>query len=303
MNDLARALSHTRFSPREGALIDLESLLAVADAPDRAVALALDGWERGCPGLVLEGLELDGELSAGGPPGTRRPDSAAPGARIGPGSAIVRDPSGRAHLLQVPQALEVPWPTRSGSGVRGVLVLTPDLGEGAGLDGFAVARAEVGARLGFVRPESLGMAGVLPLAMAIGNGRDWATDLHRRWEPEHPALLLLDKRLERLEQAIWNAEPEGAVWERQTLGRNWVRYQTVAAAALQAALMTLRSRPTTTGDRVRVLRALLRELRRTVERAATELLQILGPSELPGPYSAVDPERPPMPLGPPAPRP
>lgn len=296
MTDPALVASHTRFSPRDGALLDLDSLVALADAPDRAVALALDAWEPDSPGLVLEGLELEGDLAATGPPGTVRPDGAATAARVGPGRALVRDAEGRVHMLTVPHPLAVPWPTRSGAGVRGILVLTPELGEGAGLDGFSVARAQVGARLGFVRPERLGMPGVLPLALAVGNGRDWATDLHRRWRPDCAAMALLEKRLTRLDTAIWTAEPEGAVWERQTLGRNWVRYQTVAAAALQAALMTLRARPSTTGDRVRVLRALLGELRRTVERAATELLQIVGPSELPGPYSAVDPERAPSPL-------
>lgn len=296
MIDPGLAPAYTRFAPREGALLDLDSLLALAAAPDRAVALALEGWEPGAPGIVLEGLELEGDLAPGGPPGTRRPDSALAVARVSPGTAAVRDAAGRLHLLTVDRPLEVPWPSRSGAGLRGVLVLGAEVEEGTLLDGFAVARDDVFARLGFVRPERLGMAGLLPLAVAIGNGRDWATDLHRRWGPEHPALALLDKRLARLEQAIWNAEPEGAVWERQTLGRNWVRYQTTAAAALQAALMTLRARPTTTGDRVRVFRALLLELRRTVERAATELLQIAGPPELPGPYSGVDPERAQTPL-------
>lgn len=296
MIDPGLAPAYSRFAPREGALLDLDSLVALAAGPDRAVALALDAWEPGAPGIVLDGLELEGELTPGGPPGTRRPDAAMPVARVSPGTAVVRDAGGRPHLLTIDRPLEVPWPSRSGAGLRGVLALGAEIEEGALLDGFAVAREEVSARLGFVRRERLGMAGTLPLAVAVGNGRDWATDLHRRWGPDHPALALLDKRLERLEQAIWNAEPEGAVWERQTLGRNWVRYQTTAAAALQAALMALRARPTTTGDRVRVLRALLRELRRTVERAATELLQIVGPPELPGPYSAVDPERAPSPL-------
>ena len=38
--------------------------------------------------------------------------------------------------------------------------------------------------------------------------------------------------------------------ERQVLGRNWVRYQTMAAASLQAARMVLQAKSSTTVDRV-----------------------------------------------------
>jgi hypothetical protein len=95
---------------------------------------------------------------------------------------------------------------------------------------------------------------------------------------------VLVRRLDQIEQMVWRAEPEGSVWDRGILGRNWVRYQTVAASALQVGRMSLETRPTTTLDRVRLLGALRRQLAQSVERAATELIQVIGPAESAGPY-------------------
>ncbi|HND33901.1 MAG TPA: hypothetical protein PLA94_28070, partial [Myxococcota bacterium] len=73
---------------------------------------------------------------------------------------------------------------------------------------------------------------LLPIAVPVGNGRDWILDVKRVLRPDHPGVELLLKRLDQLDRTIWKAEPEGSVWDRQVLGRNWVRYQTVAAGAL-----------------------------------------------------------------------
>jgi hypothetical protein len=99
--------------------------------------------------------------------------------------------------------------------------------------------------------------------------------------------MTIAKRFEELERTVWRAEPEGSVWDRQVLGRNWVRYQTVAASALQAAKLSLVSRATTTLDRVRVLDALFEALHGSVERAATELLQMVAAADSAGPYRKV----------------
>ena len=90
-------------------------------------------------------------------------------------------------------------------------------------------------QLGFLKPDAPESAHLLPLARASGNSQDWTTDLARILQPEHPAIRQLLKRFERLEETVWNAEPEGAVWDRQVFGRSWVRYQTVASAAIQFA--------------------------------------------------------------------
>ena len=128
---------------------------------------------------------------------------------------------------------------------------------------------------------------LLPLAASVGNGQDWATDLQRIWQPEHPAIQIILKKFEKIEQTVWKAEPEGSVWDRQVLGRNWVRYQTVAASALQAARLIIQSRAATTLDRVRLLSSLFNQLHMSVETSANELLQIIGPPEGAGPYRAI----------------
>ena len=277
------------FRPSEGAVLDLSSLQAIASTSDRLLSAYLDARWPGLSGLILDGLEIDGDWASGGPPGTRRPDSMSTGVRISPGTAIVESRDGRKFLLQIPEEMRVSWPTRAGSAVRGVLVLVPDIRAAQIKGGLVVARESVRAQLGFVEPRLANRPYYLPLAAAVGNGQDWATDLRRVWQPEHEAIQLLLKRFERLEQSVWRAEPQGAVWERQVIGRNWFRYQTVAAAALQSARSVMMTRATTTRDRVRLLKGLREQLSMSVDEVATQLLQLIGSREGAGPYAEVIP--------------
>lgn len=281
--------SHTVFRPAEGALLDLESLQAVSNVPDLLLTALIDVSMPGARGLVLSGLEPQGEWAPVGTPGTVRPDPRSTEVVVSPGTAVLTGRDGRRYLLRMEEALRAPWPTQSGPAVQGYLVLAPkvDNGEVAGRPGIAVAHKRVQPVLGFVRPDQIDEPHLLPLAVSVGNGRDWATDLQRVWQPDHAAVAILLKRLASLEHTVWRAEPSGSVWDRQVLGRNWVRYQTVAASAVQAARMLLQSRVSTTMDRVRLLNGLFEQLHNSVERAATELLQFLGPSEGAGPYRSV----------------
>ncbi len=279
------------FRPVEGALLDLESLQAVANAPDRLLSAWLDLMWPNANGLVLSGLELEGEPSSAGPPGTVRPEGKSEEAVVSKGTAVLTTRDGRRVLLKIDAPLRAKWPTSSGPAVQGVLVLSTRaepgrMGEGPG-GGVAVAREKITPVIGFVKPDQADLPHLLPLAASTGNMRDWATDLARVWQPEHAAVRTLLKRFESLERTVWRAEPEGSVWDKQVLGRNWVRYQTVGASALQAARISLLSRSTTTLDRVRLLDGLFEQLHMSVERAATELLQIIGPADGAGPYKAV----------------
>jgi hypothetical protein len=277
------------FKPSEGAVLDLGSLQAIASTSDRLLSAYLEAKWPGIPSLVLDGFEIDGDWASGGPPGTRRPDSMSTGVRVSPGTAIVESKDGRKFLLQIKEEMRAQWPTRAGSAVRGVLVMVPDIRPSQLKGGLVVARESVSAQLGFVEPRLANRAHYLPLAAAVGNGQDWATDIQRIWQPEHEAIQLLLKRFERLEQNVWRAEPQGGVWDRQVIGRNWTRYQTVAAAALQAARSVLMTRTTTTRDRVRLLRGLRQQLEMSVDEVSTQLLQIIGSREGAGPYVEVIP--------------
>lgn len=289
----------TLFRPREDAPLDLESLLAVAETPERL----LSGWlaQRwpGADGLVLSGLELQGlsgpklesEPRFSGPPGCVRPEARSTEAVLSPGSALLTTRDGRRALLRVDAPIRVPWPTAAGPAAHQVLVLSTRLEPGRLSDepggALRTARAALVPVLGFVSHDQAHQSHLLPLASATGNMLDWATDLQRVWQPDHPSLRVLARRLELLERTIWRSEPEGTAWDRQALGRSWPRYQTTASAALQAARLDLRSRVTTTLDRVRLLDGLYERLHMTVERAASGLLQIVGPPESAGPYRAV----------------
>lgn len=275
------------FRPVEGAVLDLESLQAVADVSDQLLSTAMAVMWPGATSIVLEGLEVRGELAQNGPPGTVRPDSKSEHVVISPGTALLTGRNNRRYLYRVEEELSATWPTQAGSGVSGVLVLMPKVEAASAGDSVRAARERISAVLGFVKPEQAEAAFLLPLAASVGNGRDWSTDHRRVWQPDHAAIKTIIKRFEVLERTVWRAEPEGSVWDRQVLGRNWVRYQTVAASALQAAKMTLQARPSTTLDRVRVLDALFEALHGSVERAATELLQMIGAGEGGGPYRKV----------------
>lgn len=281
-------MSVTLFRPVEGAMLDLDSLRAVAEAPDRMLDAVLELTWPGQSALILSGFELEGEPSSAGPPGTVRLDSRSEEVRLSPGSALLSTREGRKLLVKVEEPLKARWPNASGAAVQATLVLAPEVTPGRlGAGGGSVARESVSVLLGFVRPDAATQPFVLPVASATGSGRDWATDLRRVWQPDHPGIQGVLKRIEALERTVWRAEPEGSVWDRQVLGRNWVRYQTVAASALQAGRIVLQSRATTTLDRVRLLDALYEQLHASVERAATELLQMIGPAEGAGPYRAV----------------
>lgn len=277
-----------RFAPADGAVLDLASLDALARGPGAALSAWLEARLPATSGLVIAGLELEGEPAGSGPPGSVTPPPRSTEARVGPGTVVVRTREGLPALLRVDRELRAPWPTKAGPAVRGRLVLVPVQEPLHHAGSVRVAREGLGVRLGFIRPDQPVGDRVIPLAWGLGNGRDWGQDQQRLWQPEHPAVQHLLRGLESLETTVWTAEPEGAVWDRQILGRNWVRYQTVAAAALQSARTHLDVQATTSRERVRLLRSLGLRLKRSVERASTELLQLLGSGEAAGPYAAVE---------------
>ena len=262
------------FRPVEGAVLDLESLQAVSDTQDAVLTAWLHTMWPGASSLILSGFEVHGEWAPQGPPGTVRPDAKSDSIVVTPGTAILTGQDRRKYLVNVEEELTCPWPTAAGPAVQGVLVLVPKVEPAAKAGGVVVAREQVSALLGFVKPEQAEQPFLLPIAQSLGNGRDWATDHGRFLQPEHDAIQTLLKRFQELERTVWRAEPEGSVWERQVLGRNWVRYQTVAASALQAARISLQSRATTTLDRTRTLNSLFEQLHFSVERAANDLIQL-----------------------------
>ena len=283
------------FSPREGALLDLDSLRAIAAGPGAIVGAWLSAMAPDSASMILEGMEPVGELSQVGPPGTRRmPDVGAGGWTITKGTALITDEAGRRHVLRLTEDAPVRWPTQDGPPRRGVLALVPKLEPAAGNGGLAVAREELGFRIGFIKMELLTApnrlpAHVLPLAMSVGNARDWSTDLRRIWQPSHPAVRSLVERLTGLEDGIWTTpKPKAAAWDTAVIGDSWVRYQTMGVAAIHAARSHLETHALSTFERVRLLSALRRQLKRANLLPAVESLsQLAEPSETADPYRAL----------------
>ena len=277
------------FRPDDSTIIDHLSWRAIETVPDRLLTGYLDSLKPGVSGIVLRGLELVGEWASGGPPGTKRPDSQASGVRVSPGAAVVSDKEGRKYLLEIHEELRIPWPSRNGPAVQAALVLLPEIEPATLEGGVVVARSSVRPRIGFVDTKLIDRPYYLPLAVSVGNGQDWATDFCRVYQPSHPVIELLIKRFEKLEQTVWQAEPEGGVWDREVLGKNWFRYQTVGAASLQATRSILMTYPSTTMERVQLLSTLRQQLQASVEQAAGELLQLIGSRDGAGPYASVLP--------------
>lgn len=292
--------SETLFRPVEGALIDLDSLLAIEAMPDRLLGTWLSTAWPGASGLILSGLELEGRAQKSdpnervlGPPGTVALERDSESAVVTPGRAILTTRDGRRTLVELKEPRPVKWPTADGPAAKLALVLSTKIEPGRLAEGpggnVNVARERIVPVMGFVKPEQAEAQWLLPIAASTGSAADraWANDLRRVWQPEHTSVRGLVRRLEALERVVWKAEPEGVVWDRQTLGRSWVRYQTVAASALQSARISLLARATTTLDRVRLLDGLFEQLQNSVEHAGAELIKILGPAEGAGPYRAV----------------
>ena len=301
------------FQPRDGAVVDLGSLAAVADVQDEALRAflarvmpeprtAVDvkpgksqptvGEERSVAtaGLILEGLEIKGRLVETGPPGTVEPLDEGH-LVISPGTAILSGLNGRRYLLRSEEDMVVEWARDArgdsvGRSFGGYLLLTADVvpsAEGA----MPLAREEVTLQAQFLEMERTPPRHAVVLAVSAGNQKDWSSDHARIYQPEHAVIQTLLAKLARLESFIWNAQPEGSVWNNQVFGRNWVRYQTAGAASLRSAMMSLQTRPTTTLDRTRILDALFEALHRSVEQAGSQLLRDLNAGEVASPYRRV----------------
>lgn len=278
------------FTPVEGAVLDLQSLSAVADAPERILQSWLAAAWPDATGLVLRGLELDLPLSAG-VLGAVRPSATQTQVLVQPGAALVREAeTGRLVLVEVPEPVAVRLPRREDLQVRGggTLALAASLSRGVLADEagtpLSSAHGVLKTTLGVVPRAEAARPHLLPLAQTVDGSQDWATDLRRVRQPDSPQVAALIQYLESLVDMIWKAEAEGRAWDRAIYGKNWVRHQTVACAALEGARASLASRPTTSLDRARCLGALLRRLQDSVERAAEHLVQAIGGATAVSPY-------------------
>ena len=98
---------------------------------------------------------------------------------------------------------------------------------------------------------------------------------------------MIFQMFDNLEDVIWNGDPSGEPWEKQTLGREWKTYQTKASVSVTSARMTLAGRASTTQDRVRLLQNLHWQLQRSVTKAAGSFSKWMGIPKTAGQYAPV----------------
>lgn len=295
------------FHPTEGSLLDQESLGALATLPGQPWVMMSGLWMKqgagrgaGEGGLVLSGLTLDGTAAQNGPPGAIEPTVTHQGGRPalrlraglawtpwegeailarvgvergGDGWVTVSFPEGDATSAEVPKG---DW----------ALVLELRRADELASEGnLRFARLALRPRLALVRASDLDREWQLCVARSVSLTRRWETDLSCLWQPEDARARALSGQLRALEESVWRATPAGAAWAKAVLGRDWLRYQAAAAAALQAAGLAIDSRPMSTAERVRLLESLTSRLTGTVPEAAARLVRLFGPDDAHGPYA------------------
>jgi len=282
---------YSSFHAADGAMVDLTGLQAIAAAPDQAVFTALASVSATDSNLVLEGMSVSGSMlsssvSMPDGEGTRQVPLTNRGlmrlsstVTVSRGLAVLQDQQGRRHTVRLHEDT-APENTAPDSGA---LVLTV-----ATRRDDASARETVVPRLHFVPISEARAPHNLILAMTVHKGV-WASDVQRLLPPEHPIIQGILDMLAYLEHVTWTEDRHGWPWDRRQQGREWSRYQTTATLALQATRTALMSHASTTIDRIRLLRNLHFQLRRSIERAEQRMLKWMGATEAPDPYRTVAP--------------
>ena len=281
------------FTAADGALVDLQGLEAIAASPHRVVDAMLTGISPSATGMIVSGLELEGramiwsvQLRQGDE--VKQVDIEARGVvrpgkdfQVSEGTAVVTDAAGYRHVLTV----EHPIRPENRATPTSALVLEIELD-----DSGPVARKAVRPRLRFVPMAEARQPGRVLIAVPVGS-QAWATDINRLYQPDHSVITNILTLLEYLEHVIWDADRHGWAWQRRQQGREWSRYQTTATLVLQATRTNLMTQATTTMDRVRLLRNLIYELRRSIENAESSLVKWIGQTSGPDPYRTIVPCR------------
>ena len=261
------------FTAVNGATIDTRCWQAIRGAEARVSRATYTA-----PG-VLWGLELKSPPCPDpSPPGTRRPENTK-SVWLSPGAAIVPCMDGTLGFVEIAEPTRLLWPI-GGPTVSGSLVLCEV--QSPRVSRTASRNFEV--EIGFITPQDMDPQFV-ELARAVGNGRDWITDIVRVWGPEHTAVRGLLRLFDELDLAVWETEQRGSAFDRYTEGRDWARLQTAACTAVQAARMPFVTRAMRTEERVSNLVHLCSTLHGSVPAAAARMISRFGPLESAGPYA------------------
>jgi hypothetical protein len=262
------------FNPKNGRVIDLPSLEAIADTANRVLYTHLQSRYPLSERLVVHGIELQGKYMSKGPPGIVR--AKMKDLRISAGMAIFLDREGHRRTLVLDE--EVRLLEHIEDNRDQVLVLSLEIDEALGIDGDALAYESCSERFSFVSREDAKKRHYIPIAKGLG-GDFWFTDTQRVWQPDHEGIQLLNSYFDQLEDLIWDSDRHGMPANQQMLGMDWKLYQAKASSAVTAARCTLAGRSSTSEERIRTLRNLYWQLQRSVEDASLTLMTMLGKEE------------------------
>lgn len=277
------------FRVREGAVVDLLGLEAISKLPHHLLTSYLYSIAPGISSLILHGLEPEGQRpKSSGPPGIMR--FSIERITLSPGVAILPDPDGNLIVVRFDESQDILTTEQENSKQLRSLVLSLDLTEGQSVDLQPRAASVVTPKFQLIPTieleESDASLPFLPIAHELGK-KIWTTDVSRLWQPSHQAIHMIFQMFDNLEDVIWNSDPSGDPWEKQTLGREWKTYQTKASVSVTSARMTLAGRASTTEDRVRLLQNLHWQLQRSVTKAATTFSKWMGIPKTAGRYAPV----------------
>lgn len=279
------------FEPREGALLDMESLQAVRSVSGHLWTalqhiLPSSSSDQPSAGMVLEGLVVNGTPVLNGPPGALEPsiEEHAGGRKlqVGAGTALLCWGGDAVTMrLAEPTDVELPAQWSPGSAEVWKLCLRADAAAGSGRSARAVLRPN----LRVVRADAVDQSRDLVIAMSIPGARRWETDIAVLWSPGDERTRQVVDELAEIGEKVWSEAPQGLAWSQAVLGRDWLRYQSTASAALQCAGLALESRALTTSERVALLASLHARLEGSVPEAAARVRAMFGPSEADGPWA------------------
>ena len=274
----------TIFTPKNGAPIDLQSLMCIAGSTSTLLTAQLSlTYAENCKGLILSGLEPNGRRpKKNGPPGVMQ--FSLSNFSLSPGRAIVGSSVGwQVVQYEETQLLQFEEAERSTS-LRSVVILFTEK-DGTSQSEKA-AHKILSPMVSVVNRDDVDSNTMTVVANELAPNI-WSTDVERIASNPHPILDSMNQLFDNLENAIWESDRHGQPWEVQRLGRDWKTYQSKASVAVTAARMTLSNHPSTTLDRVRCLTNLHWQLQRSVEQAAQLLAKWTGVVEAADKYAPV----------------
>ncbi len=272
------------FVPKNGAVIDAESMTAVADVPASVLnAYTHLRWGEGVNGCIINGMEPNGKRPKNsGPPGVMQ--FSLTNFVLSEGLAIVpMDGDPVVVRTLEPQVLQLEEPEKSQHKRALVLTHTVSVGKSSGQ---LLAHKNVLPMATVVNQDAVDVNNMTVIANELAPNI-WSTDVVRMVGLDHPMSQTIVSLLNKLEDVTWESDRHGQPWQVQRLGREWKTYQSKASVAITGARIALSMKPTVTAERVRILTNLHWQLQRSVEQAAQALANWVGVLEAADQYAPV----------------